>query len=149
MSNRNKAIIARIVEELFNRGKFEVVDELYAEDFVDHSIEHLRLFGVEGHREGTKQLARAAREGLSDLSARLDELICEGDRVAARVSASGIHTGSFMRVPATGRRIDLVDFHFFTILDGKVREHWNQYNSLEIMRQLGVIPSPARGEATP
>lgn len=143
MSCSNKDIVRRIVEEIWNQGDIDLIDDLYSEDFVDHSIEHSSLFNVKNHREGFKELVRAARAGLTGFTATIEELIAETDRVAARVVASGVHSGLFMNIPATGKRVDLSDYHFFRIDNGRVREHWNQYNSLEIMQQLGVVPKAA------
>ena len=55
-----------------------------------------------------------------------------------RNRASGIHRGTFMGIPATGKRVNMVDFHFFRIKDERIAEHWNQLNTLEILQDLGV-----------
>ncbi|GAA2299976.1 ester cyclase [Nonomuraea roseoviolacea subsp. roseoviolacea] len=142
MLEMQKDVIRRIVREVFEQGNVEVVDELLAEDFVDHSLQHARFFSTASDREGFKQMALMARNGLSGLKAELDLVVAEGDLVAARVLATGVHDGPLMGVPPTGKPVDLADFHYFRFKNGKVSEHWNQFNALEVMQQLGVVPQP-------
>ncbi|GAA3149344.1 ester cyclase [Nonomuraea roseoviolacea] len=142
MLEMQKDVIRRIVREVFEQGNVEVVDELLAEDFVDHSLQHARFFSAASDREGFKQMALMARNGLSGLKAELDLVVAEGDLVAARVLATGVHDGPLMGVPPTGKPVDLADFHYFRFKNGKVSEHWNQFNALEVMQQLGVVPQP-------
>lgn len=92
-------------------------------------------------REGFKQLVRMVISGLSDLKAEVDLMVAENDLVAARVLAKGIHSGPYMGIPATGNPIQLSDWHYWRFgPNGQIVEHWNQYNALEVMHQLGVIP---------
>jgi steroid delta-isomerase-like uncharacterized protein len=139
MTEENKKAIRRIVEEVFENGAMNVIDELIAEDFLDHSLQHSRFFAVTADREGFRQLVREVRAGLSDLEVSVDLIVAEGDLVAARVNARAVHSGQFWGVPATGKSIDLTDYHYFRFENGKIREHWNQINALEVMQQLGVV----------
>ncbi|MFI9510209.1 ester cyclase [Nocardia sp. NPDC052566] len=138
----HKEVVRRIVHEVFEQGKLELVDELLAEDFVDHSLQHALFFGADSGREGFKKMTMLARAGVHDLTAELDLVVAEGDLVAARVLAKGVHGGELLGVPPTGRPVDLADYHYFRFRDGKVREHWNQFNALEVLQQLGAIAQP-------
>ncbi|WP_433722767.1 ester cyclase [Nocardia sp. CA-129566] len=140
MLDAHKNVIRRLVHEVFEQGRVDVVDELLTEDFVDHSAQHAEFFSDVPGREGFKRMALIARSGLTDFEAELDLIVGEGDLVAALVLAAGTHTAEFMGVPPTDQRIRLSDFHFFRFRDGKVHEHWNQLNALEIMQQLGRVP---------
>jgi steroid delta-isomerase-like uncharacterized protein len=141
MYEEHKAAIQRMVDEVFVKGNVEVVDEVYSEDYFDHSLHHTQLWGVDPDRAGFKKLVRMATTGLSGLEAEIDLLVAEDDLVAARVLASGVHTGDFMGVPPTGKVVELSDWHYWRFDDkGLIIEHWNQYNTLEVMQQLGVIP---------
>lgn len=138
--NSNKEVIRRIVEEVFNQGKVEVVDEVLSENFTDHTLAHAFLGGTGGHREGFKQMVRSVLAAFSEFKAEIDQMIAEGDYVAMRNHATGIHTGPFMGIPPTQKRINMVDYHFFRFQNGKIAEHWNQLNTLEILQDLGVAP---------
>src|ERR1700749_3237585 len=91
MSEANKEIIRRFVAEAFVQGKVEVVDEVYSEEYFDHSLHHAQLWGIGPDREGFKQLIRMVIGGLSDLEAEVDLMVAEDEFVAARVLAKGIH----------------------------------------------------------
>jgi predicted ester cyclase len=141
MSEANKETIRRFVAEAFVQGKVGVVDEVYSEEYFDHSLHHAQLWGIGPDREGFKQLIRMVIGGLSDLEAEVDLMVAEDEFVAARVLAKGIHSGPYMGIPPTGNLIELSDWHYWRFgANGQIVEHWNQYNALEVMQQLGVIP---------
>lgn len=150
MSQQNKDTILRVVSESFVGGDVTIIDELYAPDYRDHSLEHAQMWGALPDREGFKKLIEMVREGLSGLQAETDLMISEGDLVSARVLATGNHSGNFMGIPATGKEVRLSDWHYWRFdSSGKVAEHWNQSNALEVLQELGVIsrvPAPT-GEA--
>jgi predicted ester cyclase len=79
----------------------------------------------------------------SDFSQTIDELVAEGDRVAARVTSEATHTGDFMGVPPTGKRISYVNIGIARIEDGQIAEWWASPDQLGLMRQLGLVPDPA------
>ena len=128
----NKRLVRRFVTEIFAQGRVEAVDELVAPDFVSHT------FGIAD--DGQAKL-RAATErvhaSLTDVRFTVEDLVAEDDRVAARLTASATATGDFMGMPAEGRSYTIGEMHLFRIRDGKVVEHWHQYDASGIMRQLG------------
>jgi steroid delta-isomerase-like uncharacterized protein len=128
----NKRLVRRFVQEIFAQGKVESVDALVAPDFVSHT------FGIAD--DGQAKL-RAATErvhaSLTDVRFTVEDLVAEDDRVAARLTASATATGDFMGMPAEGRSYTIGEMHLFRIRDGKVVEHWHQYDASGIMRQLG------------
>jgi steroid delta-isomerase-like uncharacterized protein len=135
----HREVIQQVVEQVFTVGQVDAVDQLFHPDFVDHSLVHDALGGAGSHREGFKALVRAVREGLRPFEAKVDQVVVEGEFGALRNRAWGLHSGLFMGVPASGRRIEMTDFHFFRFQDGKIIEHWNQLNTLEVLQQLGAV----------
>lgn len=132
---KNKAIVNRSTEELWNKRNMALIDKLYATDFVMHDP----LQG-DGDLEYFKQYARGALTGIPDLHIATDDLIAEGDQVVKRWTATGTHKGDFMGVPATGNRIEVTGIEIFRIAGGKIAEIWLNMDSLGLMQQLGVIP---------
>ena len=132
---RNKDIVRRFVAEIFVAGRPEAVDELVAEDFVPHS------WPTTGDGRGDlKRAIERVGDGLADPEFTVEDLIAEGDRVAARLTTSATHVGEFMGMPATNKRYTIEEIHIFRLRDGQVVEHWHQFNPLALMQQLGVKP---------
>jgi steroid delta-isomerase-like uncharacterized protein len=131
----NKALVRRFIEEVFVAGRFEAVDELVTEDFVGHTW-RLPKPGPEALREA---MARVAG-GLADAAFTIEDLIGEGDEVAVRLTASATQTGPFMGLPPSGKRYSIGEIHIFRIRDGRVAEHWHEFDQLGMMQQLGAMP---------
>ena len=131
----NKALVRRFVDEIFVKGSFDAVDELLADDFVGHTWPSTG--------DGKADLKRAIErvsQGLTDSTFTIEDMIGEDDRVAVRLTASARHTGDFMGMPASGKTYTIGEIHIFRVTDGKVVEHWHQFDSMGMMRQLGALP---------
>ena len=88
MAEQNKALVARFIDEIFNKGNMQAADELLSADFVEH--EHLPA-GIPRDREGVKVLAGMLRSAFPDLKATVEDSIAEGDKVVIRMTWSGTH----------------------------------------------------------
>ena len=132
---RNKAVVRRFVADVFVAGRADAVDELVAENFVAHSWP-----STGDPRGDLKRAIDRVGQGLADPEFTVEDLIAEGDRVAARLTTSATHVGEFMGMPATNRRYTIEEIHIFRLRDGLVVEHWHQFNPLALMQQLGVKP---------
>ena len=86
---------------------------------------------------------QATETGFPCCQLQIDELIAEGDLIASRARMQGVHEGTFMGVPATGRRIDVPIFVTYRIAGGKIVDHWMVTDTLLLMQQLGLVPAPA------
>lgn len=129
----NKAIVRRLVDEAQSGGNLDVVDELLADDFVDHTP----LPGVPANRAGVKMLFGYLRSALPDLRVRIDEQIADEGKVMTRKTFEGTHHGEFMGVPATGRPISFEVIDILTFRDGKISEHRVILDNLSLRQQLG------------
>lgn len=138
----NKALVRRLIEEVFNRGAISLVDELFAPDFVEH--EELPP-GIPPGREAVKQLATMFRNAFPDFNVTIDDLIGEGDKVVVRSTWSGSHKGEFMGIAPTGKRVSFGVIDAIRLVGGKVVEHWGQMDKMGLMQQLGVFPAPGEG----
>jgi steroid delta-isomerase-like uncharacterized protein len=124
-------LVQRFVDDVFVRGRREAVDELVTPDFISH--------GLPGSGpEVMKQAIDRVSSALSDVSFEIQDTIVQGDRVAVRLASSALHSGTFMGMPATGRRYEIEEIHVFRVTDGRIAEHWHQMDSAGLMQQLGV-----------
>ena len=142
-AEENKAVIRRLFEEVYNSHNFDLLEELVAEDVVNHAAtaEHRR--GIEGFRhvvEWGMALAPDARYELLGI-------IAEGDMVACRVHASGTMQGEMFGIPATGKRFSAEHVHWHRVADGKLAERWAVRDDLGTLIQLGIIDPPGRYKA--
>jgi steroid delta-isomerase-like uncharacterized protein len=137
LGERNKAIVRRFYEELWNEGRMETADELFDVDFVGHAPGN-----AEDSRgpEGVKKLIRMWREAAPDLKVEIVSQQAEGDKVATRFTCAGTQTGELMGIAPTGNFGVMAGIAITRIENGKVMSDWGEFDLLGLMQQLGVIP---------
>jgi steroid delta-isomerase-like uncharacterized protein len=139
MSQDNKMLVRRAVEEVWNQGNYDALREFVSSDIVIH----LPAGSNEIHGpEGIQQFFEATRAGFPDLHFTIEDQLAEGDRVATRWSARATHTGEFEGMPPTGKQVTLSGTDIDRIANGKVVECWSYSDDLGLMQQLGAIPTP-------
>jgi predicted ester cyclase len=135
MSEANKRIARRVLDELFDRGNLDAADELIHPDFVNHEAPPNNPQGPEGLKETVSWL-----RGLwGPMRAEIEDEICEGDKVVARVTMHGHHLGEVLGKPPTGREFAAKQIHIWRIQDGMVIEHWSVRDDLGQALQLGIL----------
>jgi len=132
-----KAIYERFVQEVINGGRLDVVDELFAPDYVDHT----RPPGAPEGLDGVRAIPALFRGAFPDVSFTIEDMVGEGDTVASRVTGSGTHLGPFLGVEPTGKAVRWASTGFFRVADGRIAEHWGVPDLLHLMQQLGAVPS--------
>lgn len=140
MSADTKAIARRFLEEAFNSGNLDVVDELVAPEFVNHDAA-LPEPGV--GIEAAKASITGYREAFPDLRLTIEQQLAEGEYVATRWSARGTHQGNLMGMAPTGKQATVTGITIDRIVDGRFVESWTNWDTLGLMQQLGVIPALA------
>lgn len=138
MMNREEmiALHERHNEEELNRGNLEVVDEIFAQNYVRHVVGLPEIAG----REAEKQFAATVRTGFPDIHFTVKERIVEGDKVFVRWSARGTHQGEYMGIPATGKSMEVTGMVIHQMVSGQIQESWDCFDSLSMLQQLGIIP---------
>jgi steroid delta-isomerase-like uncharacterized protein len=131
----NLAIVRRLIKEAQEGGNLGVIDELMADDFVDHTP----LPGLPPTRDGVRMLFAGLRAAFPDLTVTIDEQIADGEKVATRKTFRGTHQGPFLGVPPTGRSISFEAIDILTVRDDRIREHRVVINQLALMQQLGAL----------
>jgi len=140
MSDANKAVVRRLVEEAFGKGNIGVVDELIADDFVDRTP---MPGGPPPTKAGMKQMVQMFRSAFPDMTASIAGMISEGDTVAIRVVSRGTHKGEMMGIKATGKSFEINEQHWATVRNGKIVEHWGVEDNFGMMVQLGIVQMPS------
>jgi steroid delta-isomerase-like uncharacterized protein len=136
-TEENKRISWRLQEEVFGQGKLESVDEFLAPDYVSHAPGDPEL--SRGPQD-IKQIVRAYHSAFPDINFTVEKQVAEGDMVVTRWIASGTHRGEFMGIPPSGRRIYVSGMSMDRISRGRIVENWNNWEALEMMRQIDAIP---------
>lgn len=131
----NKALVRRFYDEVWNKGNFDVADDIFAEDYVRHDLRPGA--GLPGPA-GQKKIAADFRAAFPDVRNALDFIVAEGDLVVARWITTGTHTGPWGAVAPTGKSARFAGVNIFRIRAGRVVELWNHRDDLGLMLQLGV-----------
>jgi predicted ester cyclase len=118
MENRNKALVRRIYEELWNQGNLTVAREIFAEP------------------EGVEKFVKEFLAAFPDLQHTIEEMIAEGDRVAARFSAKGTHTGQWKQYAPLGNRIYYTGVTIASIAGDKITHHHTWWDTMEVIEQI-------------
>ncbi len=138
MSEENKAIMNRFMDEVLNKKNLAAADEIVAEDFVELDP----LPGQEQGREGLKQIIATLFAAFPDLRWTVEEQIAEGDKVVSRFTWRGTHKGEFMGIPPTNSQMMVKGVVIDRVVEGKFVESRILMDNLGMMQQLGVIPAP-------
>lgn len=140
MSAENKAISRRLLEEAFNSGNLDVVDELVSPEFVNHDAALPEpTHGI----EGAKANIGAYRDAFPDLRLTIEQQLAEGEYVTTRWSARGTNQGELFGMTATGKQATVTGITIDQIVDGRFVESWTNWDTLGLMQQLGVVPALA------
>jgi steroid delta-isomerase-like uncharacterized protein len=139
MADQNKDLARRFYDEVLSKGDLDRIPELCAEDVVDHEAPPEMPQGI----EGVRAFVQMFRQGFPDLRASVEDMLEDGDRIAARVKFTGTHDGEFMGVPPSGAHIEIETIDIVRVVDGKAVEHWGVTDNLGLMQQIGAIPQAA------
>ncbi len=132
----NKMTARRVWEEIWHRGNLDVINRLFAADFIRHDPNGRVLRGVEQNR----QFIASMRLAFPDLHYTVEDEIGEGDKVVVRYRFEGTHQGEFQSAPATGQRVSYTGILIYRFADGKIAEQWTEADLLSFLQQLRVVP---------
>jgi len=133
-TDENKALVRRFYEEI-DKGNIEVLDELVAEDYLDHSPPP---FPVAPGREGLKQAFKLFWEATPGYH-RIEDQIAEGDKVVTRLTSFGKHEGDLPGAPRTGNDLQMTSITIHRIAEGKLAEKWSEKDVMTFLKQIGVM----------
>ena len=135
IEEENKAVVRRIIEEVWNKGNLEILNELFDSNYVVHSTR-----GDTIGTDGLKQAITMFRSAFPDLHCTIEDMIAQGDKVASRITSMGTFKGELMGIAPTGKQVALTEALFHNFKDGKAVEAWNYSDQLTMFQQLGITP---------
>ena len=135
-AQESKALFRRYIEEVFNKRNVAAIDEILSPEFVHHFLPP----GVTPNRDGMKQFVPLLLAAFGEFHLTIEDMVAEGDRVAARLTMGGIHQGQFIGIAPTGKRITWTEIGIHRVEGGRVAESWVEVDQLGMMRQMGVLP---------
>lgn len=134
-SEYNKKAFRLVIEEAFNKGNVDILDELFAPDYIEHQ------FGLKPTLQGLKEDVAYLRHAFPDFHMIIEDMIASEDTVWGRMSVTGTNTGPFMGAP-TGRRINITVFDVLRFKDGLAVDHWGVPDRFAVLAQLELLPKP-------
>jgi steroid delta-isomerase-like uncharacterized protein len=131
------AVVRRNTEEVQGKGNWRVFEELFADDFVDHTPQP----GTTPDKDGVRVLYKRLRAAFPDFRPEIHWQVAAGDLVTTYKTYHGTHQGEFLGIPATGKTVSFYTVDAMRVVDGRITEHWGVATLLDLMQQLGVVPA--------
>ncbi len=138
-TEHDKAVIARVADEVWNRGNLDVIDEIAAPETRYHGP---HMPGGSGSRGDWRTAIARYRSAFPDSHVVFDELLACGDRIIGRWRATGTQTGPLPGLEPTGMPIAISGITIYRMTDGRIVEAWEQLDLLGMWQQLGMFPKP-------
>ncbi len=135
-TEENKALVRRLIEEVWNTGDLARVDEFIADTYINRNA----IPGLPTGHAGFQQVVDLYHRAFPDFQFTIEDLIAEGDQVVARLTARGTHQGAVGGTPATGKQATWTGVHIYRLADGKVVERWGEADFLGLLQQIGEVP---------
>ena len=139
-ADQNKSIIRNLYEEILNKGQWELLEPIIAEDYI----------GV-GDQKGPLAFAatvQGLRQGFPDIQWTVEDLVAEGDKVTVRWSWKGMHSNTFMGIPPTNKLLNNHAIAIYQLRDNQIIHAWLESDRLGFLQQVGMIPQDLRSLQT-
>ena len=136
MSEENKAIVKRIVQEIWNGGNLDLADELIAPDYVDN----VSGTGSQVGPNGFKEAVNGVRDAFPDFVITINDMIAEDDKVVLVWTFIGTHKGELMGIAPTDKLIEFDGIYLYRFKDGNLVERSGKRDMFKLMSQLGAVP---------
>jgi predicted ester cyclase len=137
--DHNKQIVRRVYDELLNQENKAVIDEIYAPDVAIHDA----LLGEMQSAAAFRQMLAVFDTAFPGHRVTVENMSAEGDYVYVLHTHLATHTGPFMHLAPTGRRVVVGGVEIFRVRDGKIVEFWRKDDDASLLMQLGILPMPA------
>jgi steroid delta-isomerase-like uncharacterized protein len=144
ISDAAKAVVRRNTEEVQGHGNFEVFEELFADDFVDHTPQP----NMTPDKAGVRKLYSYIRDAFPDFHAEIHWQLADGDRVTTYKTYYGTHEGPLLGVAPTHRKIHFESVDVMRVRKGKITDHWGVGNLFSLMQQLNALPITTRANGS-
>jgi steroid delta-isomerase-like uncharacterized protein len=140
MSDLNKAVARRHIDEVWNKGNISTLAETHAESYVHHDPHDPWKRNQQPGQEAVKKLVHFYRGAFPDIRLTIDEIVAEGDVVVARFSSHATHTNEVGNILPTDKIVEITGVFWWRFAGGKIVEGRSYYDALSFLRQLGAVP---------
>ena len=140
MTDQYESLVHRWFEEVWNKGRAEAIDEMFASDGIAHGLtdeQGKELVGPEGY----KPFFQNFRSAFPDINIVVADTVSEGDKIAARCIVTGRHQGHGLGLDPTGNRVEFTGMTIVRVRDGKIVEAWNNFDFTAMFDQVGFRPA--------
>ncbi len=137
MSEQYKTAAKNLIEKGFNRKDMAAFDAFFSSKLVDHALPPDMPDGLAGR----KMFYNVFLAAFPDIHVHIEDTFAEGDKLVMRWSAHGTHNGELMGIPPTGKKVSIGGIAIDRFESGRSVEHWEQFDQMGLMQQLGVIPA--------
>ena len=127
-----KTFITDYTDEVWNKHNPGAIDRYFTADYVHHDVSSPSV----KTRDDYKAWALALQAGLSDLQVHIDDIIAGESKAVKRWTATGVHTATFLGIPATGRRVAFAGMTAYRVSGGQILESWYVYDTFGLLQQL-------------
>jgi len=134
----NKALIRRWFEEVWNKGRADAINEMFAVDGIAHGLSEDPAKPLRGPG-GFLPFHGQFREAFPNIEVVVEDQVAEGDMVATRCTVRGKHQGDSLGFKATNSPVEFTGMTITRIRDGKIVEAWNNFDFMKMYRQLGAL----------
>jgi steroid delta-isomerase-like uncharacterized protein len=138
MKSGSVDVLHRWFEEVWNKGREEAIDEMFADEGVAHGLLDENGEELRGPA-GFKPFFRKFRDAFPNIEVVIEDCIAEGDKAAARCTVRAKHTGEGLGVAATGNAVEFTGISIVRVRDGKIVEAWNNFDFMSLNQQIGVL----------
>ena len=145
VSDEAKVVVRRSIEEVQGKGRFDVFEELFANDFVGHTTQP----GTTPDKAGVRYLYTYMRRAFPDFHAEIHWQLADGDRVTTYKTYHGTREGPFLGIAPTHRKIRFESVDVMRVQNGKITDHWGVGNLLSLVQQIGGWTPPAEAATSP
>jgi steroid delta-isomerase-like uncharacterized protein len=141
---QNKAVVRRVIDEVWSQGRLAAADELYAADYVSH--QHSHPAGPQDVRgvAAVKAFVQEFRQAFPDFHDIIEDQVAEGDKVVTRVTSVGTHRGPLMGLAPTQKPARWSAISIDRVVGGKIAESWASWDLMGMLQQLGAVTWPPR-----
>jgi steroid delta-isomerase-like uncharacterized protein len=138
MSEENKALVQRWFEEVWNKGRADAIEEMLAGDGVVHGLSDDPANPIKGPGD-FRPFHTVFRDAFPNMTIVVEDMVAEGDKVAARCSVRAKHEGHFLGKAATESPVDFTGIAIVRIENGKIVEAWNNFDFMTLHKQVGLL----------
>jgi steroid delta-isomerase-like uncharacterized protein len=137
-TEENKMAARNFMEQGFNQRNPAALESYFSPTLTDHALRPMLPPGLEGR----KMFYGAFVAAFPDIHLQITELVAEGDKLVTSWTAHGTHQGELMGIPATGKSVTVSGIAIDRFENGQSVEHWEVFDQMGLMQQLGVVPDP-------